>query len=101
MRKERDGDSRRSLFAWVDAKGDLHIEGKDAGPDVSGVPEDGERSWEETVVASDVPEVVTLLGGDPGIDVLDLLEEHYTGRASYEFEDRLRDSDIDVDRREE
>ena len=40
--------------------------------------------------------MVALLGGQPGDDVLDLLERDYTGAGSYELENRLRESDIPV-----
>lgn len=92
------GRGTRPLRAWVGASGDLHLSNEDADPGVAAESDDGERGWRETVVAADVPDVVALLGGDPGTDVLDLIEEHYTGRNADDFQDRLRDSDIDVDR---
>lgn len=92
------GAGTQPLVAWVDAHGDLHMSNEGAGRGAVMESDDGEGGWRETVVAADVPDVVALLGGDPGTDVLDLIEEHWTGRASHDFQDRLRDSDIDVDR---
>ena len=41
--------------------------------------------------------MVALLGGQPGDDVLDLLERDFTGAESYDLEARLRASDIPID----
>jgi hypothetical protein len=44
-----------------------------------------------------VPKVVGLLGGNPGDDVLDLLEARYRGEGSYELEKRLQERHIKVE----
>ena len=48
-----------------------------------------------TIAAGDVDRL-SLLGGQPGDDVLVLLERDWTGRQSYEFERLLRESGIPV-----
>jgi hypothetical protein len=97
LRRERDGADSRYLRAYMDASGNLHIDGHDLGPGTAPVSADGEYEWFKTIRAEDVPKVVTLLGGDAGDDVLDLLEAHYTREGSYELEKRLRESDIKVE----
>jgi len=48
-------------------------------------------------VVSGTKGLVTLLGGNAGGGVLDLLETRFTGEVSYESEKRLRQSDIEVE----
>ena len=60
--------------------------------------DDGEYEWFQTIAAADVPRLVVLLGGQPGDDILDVLERDYTAVGSYELEKRLRASDIRVER---
>ena len=97
LRRERDGPDSRSLWAYLDEQGNLHIDGQDLGPKTAFIRDDGEYEWFNTVRAEDVPKVVTLLGGGTGDDVLHLLEARYAGEASYELEKRLRESDIKVE----
>jgi hypothetical protein len=70
LRDEHQGDDTRSLWAYRDEDGQLNT--------------------------ADVPRVASLLGGEPGTDVLDPLERDWTGSQSYEVEARLRHSDIPV-----
>ena len=97
LRAERSGSDYRHLEAYLDGEGRLHIDGQDLGPGTAIVSSDGEYEWFETIAAADVPRVVALLGGQPGDDVLDLLERDFTGAGSHDFETRLRQSDIPVD----
>ena len=98
LRAEQAGTGQRHLSAYVDERG-LHIDGQDLGPGTSIVSDDGEYEWFETIAPNDVPRVVALLDGQPGEDILDLLERSWTqpGR-SYELERRLRESDIVIAR---
>ena len=97
LREERTGRDGRFLWAYVDDSGRLHIDGQDLGPGTAPVSSDGEYEWFSTIAAADVPRVVALLGGQPGDDVLDVLERGFTGAASYDLEARLRASDIPVE----
>jgi hypothetical protein len=97
LREERDGADFRFLWAYVDDTGRLHIDGQDLGPATAIVSSDGEYEWFETIAAADVPRVVALLGGQPGDDILDLLERDFTGPKSYDLEARLRACDIPID----
>lgn len=94
LREERDDWGYRWLGASVDEEGKLRINGHDLGPGTAMVSGDGEYEWFETIAAADVPKVVALLDGEPGADVLDVLEAHWTGARSYELEKRLRESGI-------
>ena len=98
LRAERNGADYRWLGASIDDAGALHIDGQDLGPGTAIVSDDGEYEWFETIAAGDVPRLVVLLDGEPGTDVLDLLERHWTGLRSYELERRLRESDVPVER---
>ncbi len=97
LRDERLGEDWRNLWAYLDEAGNLHIDGQDLGPGTGPVSSDGEYEWFETIAAADVPRVVELLGGEPGEDVLDVLERDFTGQRSYELERRLRDGDVPVE----
>ena len=97
LRAERNGADYRHLAAYLDEQGRLHIDGQDLGPGTAIVSSDGEYEWYNTIAAEDVPRVVELLEGQPGDDVLDLLERNWTGAHSYELERRLRESDIHVE----
>ena len=96
LRQERDGKDVRWLGAYVDGAGALHIDGQDLGPGTAMVSSDGEYEWFMTIAPTDVERLVTLLGGQPGDDVLDLLEQGWTGSRSYDFERLLRQSGIPV-----
>jgi hypothetical protein len=98
LRNEHTGRDRRFLGAFLDANGDLHIDGQDLGPATTPVSPDGEYEWFATIRSEHVPQLVELLGGDTDTDILDLLEEHYTGAGSYELERILRDGGLPVER---
>jgi hypothetical protein len=98
LRNERHGSDARHLWAYVDADGALHIDGQDLGPATAIVSDDGEYEWFTTIRAEHVPEVVRLLGGRAGDDVLALLARDFTDDGSYELERRLRESDIPFER---
>ena len=96
LRDERHGQDARHLWAYLDEDGNLHIDGQDLGPGTSMVSSDGEYEWYKTVAASDVPLVVELLAGEPGENVLDVLQREWTAARSYELEARLRGSGIPI-----
>ncbi|MDP8991534.1 MAG: hypothetical protein M3N31_00485 [Actinomycetota bacterium] len=97
MREESDGEDRRYLWAYLDEQGNLHVDGQDLGPGTAPVSSDGEYEWFETIASEHVPRLTELLGGDPGIGILDLLEQRYTGNGSYELERVLRTSGIPIE----
>ena len=86
LREERSGIDKRNLWAWVDGKRRLHIDGQDLGPGTRSVSDDGEYEWTWMIEASDLPRLLELLGGNEQVDVLDFLEERYSGEGSYELE---------------
>lgn len=98
LRNERFSEDRRYLEAHLDADGNLHIDGQDLGPGTAIVSDDGEYEWLITIAAADVPQVIGLLDGNPGDEILDLLERNSTGNRSYELERRLRESRVPITR---
>lgn len=97
LRNERTGQNSGYLDAFVDARGDLHIDGQDLGPSTAPVSPAGEYEWFSTVRSEHMSQLVGLLGGDAATDILDLLEEHYTGASSYKLERILREGDVPVE----
>lgn len=97
LRDERQGEDERHLWAYLDERGALHIDGQDLGPGTAMVSGDAEYEWFKTIAASRMAKVIALLDGRPGDDVLDLLERNFTGTGSYDLEARLRNSNIPVD----
>ena len=98
LRQERDGRDWRNLWAYVDDDGNLHIDGQDLGPRTASVSPDGEYEWFESISAVDLPRLIEILGGTADTDVLDLLEQRYSGERSYEFERVLSTSGVPVER---
>lgn len=97
LRDERAGADSRHLSAYLDAEGNLHIEGQDLGPATRPFGRDDEYEWFERIARSDVPALITLLDGAADEHILDVLKR-YTGAASYELERRLRDGNVPVRR---
>jgi hypothetical protein len=94
LRAERTGDDARYLWAYLDEESNLHIDGQDLGPATAPVSPDGEYEWFRTIRAEHVPRVIELLGGGVDTDILDLLEERYTGLGSYALERMLQESNL-------
>jgi hypothetical protein len=92
LRAEVDGKDKRFLDAFLDEEGRLCIDGQDLGPGTALISSDGEYEWSFTYAVADLPRVSAVLDGQPGEDVLDVLER-WVGR-SYELEKRLRESGI-------
>jgi hypothetical protein len=97
LRDEDDGRDRRFLDAYLDDAGNLHIEGQDLGPSTWPMSGDGEYEWRRIIKAQDVPHLLTLLGAPPGANVLDVLEEHWSGKRAGDLEALIGTSDIPVD----
>src|SRR5262245_27832019 len=93
LRREVNGRDVRNLWAYLDEQGRLHIDGQDLGPGTAIASEDGEYEWYRTYEAAEVPRIIALLDGQPGDDLLDLVER-YAGDRSYELEQLLRESGI-------
>ncbi len=94
LRREVDGADQRFLDARLNADGDLVIEGQDLGPRTAPVSSDGEYEWTRIIRAGDLPTLLQVLGSPTDADVLDVLQERWTGRASYELERLIRESDV-------
>ena len=98
LRNEVDGPDSRHLWAHLDQEGNLHIDGQDLGPRTAIVSSDGEYEWFQTIRSVEIPKLTGLLGGRPGDDILDVLEESWTGPRAADLEALLRESDIEVER---
>ncbi len=98
LRDEKDGQDSRHLCAWLDDRGNLHIDGQDLGPATAIVSDDGEYEWFETIQAEHLPRLLPLLGASASDDILDVLEQKWSGRRSYELEHLLRESHFPMER---
>jgi hypothetical protein len=94
LRSEKDGPDSRFLDARLDDEGNLRLDGQDLGPATATVSSDGEYEYFKTVDAAHIPALLALLGAEPRADILDELEAHWTGPASYELERLLTESGI-------
>ena len=97
LRSETRGRDSRSLWARMTDEGDLRIDGQDLGPATAPVSPDGEYEWVQVVRRADLPDLLALLGADPGVDVLEFLEASWSGTESYSLEKLLRESDLEVE----
>ena len=94
-RIDGDGDFLRR---WVplDDDGDLRVEGQDLGRTVEEIWGDGLREYEfiRTVRKEHVPLLIDALGGQPGDDVLDLIEQRFAGQGTNELEKLIQEHDV-------
>ena len=98
LRAEVDGPDSRYLWAYLDEDGNLHIDGQDLGPKTAPVSSDGEYEWFQTIKKGDLPKLIALLGGEAVDDILDLLEQKWTGPKAGALEAVIRESGIEVER---
>lgn len=96
LRAEHSGLDHRYLDASVSSSGDLRISGQDIGPFTEMWSFSGDFEWFHDVQARNIERLVALLGGRPGQNVLDLLENKYTGDGSYDLVAVLRSGDVPV-----
>jgi hypothetical protein len=94
LRDETDGRDRRFLDAHLDDAGNLHIDGQDLGSSTWPMSGDGEYEWRRIIKAHDLPLLLTLLGAPADASVLDVLEEHWSGKRAGDLEAVIRASDI-------
>lgn len=87
LRAERglDGNSYY-LDATLEHDGSLTFSGQNLGPSIG---YDGEYEYWVTVKASDVPALVTALGGEDGEDVIEVLLRNWTGAAASRIGDAI------------
>ncbi|MGI9117344.1 MAG: hypothetical protein ACR2JV_06885 [Gaiellales bacterium] len=90
MRDERTGRDTRSLVAELARDGALSIHGHDLGPGAAAA--DGEHEWVYEHPAATIPDLLEVLGAPRDGDILAVIADRYTGRASYDFEQRVRAS---------
>jgi hypothetical protein len=73
----------------------LEVSGDSFHPDPMPGSDSGDHEWRYKIRNSDLPELIGLLGGNPGDDIIDLLAQNSTGSRADEFERIVRDSDIE------
>jgi hypothetical protein len=93
MYDELEDGSRLSLVAHHTGRA-LRIEGQDMGPVTGLVSPDGEYEYCYTVMAENFPALIAALGGEPGDDILGLLEERWSGGNAYRLGRVLRESGV-------
>jgi hypothetical protein len=96
LRDQREGRDSRYLEAYLGMDGSLHIDGHDLGPATSIVAPDGEYEWFRTIEAEHLPGFLQLLGGRPGDDILQVLEERWSGERSGDLERLLSETSIPI-----
>ena len=92
--EHREDGSWLNIDASLERDGVLRIIGQDLGPVAEAISPDGEYEWFYTIAAQDVPALVVALGGQPGTDVIDLLEQRWTGDAAYNLDGAIRSSGV-------
>lgn len=99
LRSERSGRDLRTLWARLDADGNLHVDGQDLGPGTAPVSSDGEYEWFQTIRRESIPQLLVLLGAPPDTrELLQFLKANFSGTSSYELERILRESKVPVER---
>lgn len=94
LRDERTETDRRVLDVFIAEDGSLCLDGHDLGPGTEHIRADGEYEWRWTIRSQFIPLVRAVAGCRPGEDLLTVLAERFRGPASYELEQRLRESEI-------
>jgi hypothetical protein len=92
--EHREDGSWLNLDASLERDGTLRIIGQDLGPVTKSISPDGEYEYFYTIAAQDVPALVVALGGQPGTDVIDLLEQHWSADAAYNLSAAIRSSGV-------
>lgn len=69
---------------------------QDLGPITAKVSDDGEYEYWRTIAAEHVPQLVWLLGGEPGEHVIELLARHWSGARSFDLEHVLRQAPFPI-----
>ncbi|HEY3747341.1 MAG TPA: hypothetical protein VGL17_13910 [Gemmatimonadaceae bacterium] len=95
--EQREDGSWLNIDASLERDGTVQITGQDFGPVTKNISPDGEYEWFYTIAAKDVPALVVALGGPPGTDVIDLLEQRWSGDAAYNLETAIRSSGVKYD----
>ena len=65
-----------NLDATLRPDGSLRIDSQYLGPATESISSDGEYEDGYLIAAEDVPALVIALGGQPGTDIIDLLDRH-------------------------
>ncbi len=92
LRAEHNGADSRYLWAYLEDRGNLHIDGQDLGPSTSTVSSGGEYQSFKTIRAEHLPRFLREIGIPASGDAIEILMSRFSGASSYEVEQRLRES---------
>jgi hypothetical protein len=81
------------LEATLDADGTLTLRGHNIGPLVA----HGDYEYWYTVTAEHVPALVVALGGEPGTDIIDVMQRRGSGIAALEIRKVIEHSEIEYE----
>jgi hypothetical protein len=92
--EQREDGSWLNIDASLERDGTVQITGQDFGPVTKNISPDGEYEWFYTIASKDVPALVVALGGQPGTDIIDLLEQRWSGDAAYKLDGAIESSGV-------
>ena len=84
------------LQASLTADGSLQLAAQDLGGPAYLMNPDGEYEYWRTIAPEHLPDLIELLGGHPGDDVLDLLALDWTDERSFDLEALLREAPFPI-----
>ncbi len=94
LRDERNSRLHRHLHAWIDAEGNLHIDGHDLGLSAGPFDDPSEHEWFLVYQSVHLAALRELLGIASDQSLLDALETRWSFGNSYALEQLLGESGI-------
>jgi hypothetical protein len=79
----------------LDADDNLGVSGDSYHSDPMPGSDSGDHEWRYKIRNRDLPQLIGLLGGNPGDDIIDLLARNFTGSMADEFERIVDNSGIE------
>lgn len=100
MRRDNDGDTLSQLKATCTSDGDLHLYGSTTSSSyVEYMYGDSDYEYTKTVRRAHIPDLLEALGEDRRADIIEVILGKWCGpEASYDFERRMTESGIPVER---
>jgi hypothetical protein len=95
MRNERTESSGRTMSVSLDPDDNLDVSGDSFHPDPMPGSDSGDHEWRYKIMNSDLPELIGLLGGNTGDDIIEVVAENFSGSEADEFERIVDNSGIE------
>ena len=95
MRNEWTKSSGRTMSASLDPDDNLEVSGDSFHPDLMPGSDSGDHEWRYKIMNSDLPELIGLLGGNTGDDIIEVVAENFSGSEADEFERIVDNSGIE------